>query len=144
MNTTTSLIALVILLIAYALVKRGKGSERQKKRPGKRPQHKANTVVRKRVPKSEFHAVAIKFSKNACAAAKSMSSQRFLSNAAPHLPLPECNVMKCDCRFVHYKDRRSDNDRRNAFRGSLGVGSGEYESEKREVKDRREEPPDEF
>ncbi len=144
MNTTTSLIALVILLIAWMLVKRGQDSGGQKKGRGTRPQPKSNTVVRKRVPSSEFHAVAIKFSNNACEAAKSMSGKRFLSNAAPHLPLKECNVMKCDCRFVHYKDRRNDNDRRNPFRGSMGVSSGEYETEKREAEDRRKEPPDEF
>ena len=144
MNTTTSLIALVVLLIAWMLVKRGRSSDGQKKGRKKRPQRATKPAVRKPVPSSEFHAVAIKFTQNACDAAKSMRGKRFLSNAAPRLPLPECNVAQCDCRFMHYKDRRANSDRRNPYRGSMGVSSGEYETEKREAKERREEPPDDF
>ena len=142
MNTTTSLIALVILLLAWMWVKRGQSSDGPKKGPGKRPQPAAKEAVRKPVPSSEFHAVAIKFTSNACEAAKAIRGKRFLSNEAPRLPLPECDVSQCDCRFMHYKDRRAKDDRRNPFRGSIGVSSGEYETEKREAKDRRAESPD--
>jgi len=144
MNTTTSLIALLILLFVWVWARRAQGSDQKKKRPGKRPKVQVKTGVRKRVPSSEFHAVSIKFGSDACSAAKELLGKRFLSNAAPRLPLPECNLLQCKCRFKHFKDRRTDVDRRNPFRGSMGVSSGEYEQEKRDEKDRRMEPPDDF
>lgn len=144
MSTTTSLIALVILLLAWMWAKRAQDNNQQKKGRGKRPKGQVRTGVRKPVPSSTFHAVSIKFGSDACNAAKDLRGKRFLSNAAPRLPLPECSLLQCKCRFMHYKDRRTDADRRNPLRGSLGVGSGEYEEEKRDAKDRRAEPPDEF
>jgi len=144
MSTTTSLIALVILLFVWMWARRSQDSNQQKKGPGKRPKGQVKTGVRKPVVSSEYHSVSIKFGNDACNAAKELRSKRFLSSAAPHLPLPECNLLQCKCRFIHYKDRRTDVDRRNPFRGSMGVGSGEYDQEKRDAKDRRTEPPDEF
>jgi hypothetical protein len=35
-----------------------------------------------------------------------MSGKRFLSGAAPKIPLPGCDVLDCKCRFIHHKDRR--------------------------------------
>jgi len=144
MNATTSLILLVVLLFAWIWVKRGQDSDGQKKRPRSRPQRKSMAADRKPVPSSEFHAVAIKFSDNACDAAKVLESKRFLSNEAPRLPLPECQLLKCNCRFVHFKDRRARSNRRSPFRGAISVESGKYEQEKRTAKDRRAEPPDDF
>jgi hypothetical protein len=88
-----------------------------------------------------FHAVAIKYAENACDAAKAMTGRRFLSNAAPSLPLPECNFAECNCRFAHYEDRRTDRDRRSPFApaGPTGI-TGSYERERREKTDRRNRP----
>ena len=47
-----------------------------------------------------FHAVAIKCSDNACDAAKAMTGRRFLSGAAPRLPLPECDFLECSCQIL--------------------------------------------
>jgi hypothetical protein len=93
-----------------------------------------------------YHAVSIRFDANACEAAKIMSGRRFLSNAAPRLPLPECNALECRCRFAHHKDRRAARDRRSPFGadGHAG-GTGSYEKERRESRDRRKEADlDEF
>lgn len=85
-----------------------------------------------------FHAVAIKYSDKACDAAKAMTGRRFLSNAAPRLPLPECDLLECRCRFVHYKDRRTDRDRRSPFATSSASGTtGTSEQNRRENADRR-------
>jgi hypothetical protein len=93
-----------------------------------------------------YHAVSIKFDEKACEAAKMMSGRRFLSNAAPRLPLPDCSALDCRCRFAHHKDRRAAKDRRSPF-GAAGYagGTGSYEKERRESRDRRKEADlDEF
>jgi len=87
---------------------------------------------------SAFHAVAIKCSDKACDAAKAMTGRRFLSNAAPRLPLPECDLLECRCRFVHYKDRRTHRGRRSPFATSSASGTtGTFEQNRRENADRR-------
>lgn len=90
-----------------------------------------------------FHAVAIKYTDDGCDAAKQMAGRRFLSNAAPRLPLPECNQLECRCSFVHYKDRRAGRDRRSPFAraGSTGA-TGTLEKERRARTDRRHEDDD--
>ena len=90
--------------------------------------------------KTAYHAVSIKFEANACDAAKAMTGRRFLASAAPRLPLPECNVLECRCRFAHHDDRRSGKDRRSPFaaRGYSPSGTGSFEKERRESAGRRE------
>ena len=46
---------------------------------------------------SAFHAVSLKYSSSACDAAKAMTGRRFLSGAAPRLPLPGCDASECRC-----------------------------------------------
>ncbi len=89
-------------------------------------------------PKGAFHAVSLRYSHNACDEAKQMTGRRFLSNAAPKLPLPGCTVLQCRCKYIHHKDRRGASDRRSPF-GSVGAaaGTGSFERERRELADRR-------
>ena len=85
-----------------------------------------------------FHAVSIKFVPKACDAAKELDGTRFLSSAAPQIPLPGCDVVDCQCRFVHYKDRRARVDRRSLFTSSgLSATTGKFEAERRENQERR-------
>ena len=85
-----------------------------------------------------YHAVSIRIGKEACAAAKSMAGQRFLSTEAPRIPLPECDTANCKCHFIHHKDRRAGKDRRSPFgAGSVGGGSGRFGVERRQTPDRR-------
>jgi hypothetical protein len=94
---------------------------------------------------SAYHAVSIKMSPGACQAAKDMAGRRFLSTAAPKLPLPDCDVLDCNCRFVHHRDRRSGKDRRSPFGPSgFGGGTGSYESEQRKGDDRRKADDDDY
>lgn len=87
---------------------------------------------------SAYHAVSLRYSGNACNAAKSMTGRRFLASAAPRLPLPECNSLECRCRFVHHADRRTGKDRRSPFSpASMSGGTGTFKAERREKKDRR-------
>lgn len=104
-------------------------------------QNKAATEAESRPkPRScgDYHAVAIKYSENACDAAKALTGRRFLANTAPQLPLPRCDFHNCRCKFAHYEDRRSKTDRRSPFAhaGQTG-GTGSFERERRGKADRR-------
>lgn len=90
-----------------------------------------------------YHAVAIKYSENACDAAKAMTGRRFLASAAPRLPLPECNYADCRCQFAHYDDRRTARDRRSPFAPAGPSGnSGSYQKDRRQNGDRRKSAND--
>lgn len=90
--------------------------------------------------RTAYHAVSIKFDTHACEAAKEMDGRRFLSNAAPRLPLPDCNALDCRCRFLHHKDRRARSNRRSPFSGTgYSGGTGSFKKERRERSDRRKD-----
>jgi len=71
----------------------------------------------------------------ACPAAHALKGQRFLSNEAPLLPLPDCsNAPGCRCKYQHWDDRRQE-DRRASFNG---IGDQYHAGEERRYrKDRR-------
>jgi hypothetical protein len=54
-----------------------------------------------------FLAVSIKPGPRCCHAAASLAGIRFLSKEAPRLPLPQCEIAACECRYLHHDDRRS-------------------------------------
>jgi hypothetical protein len=62
-----------------------------------------------------YHAVSIETGSGSCAASREMEGRRFLSSAAPMLPLKGCTQSKCQCRYTHHNDRRSLRDRRVNF-----------------------------
>ncbi len=63
-----------------------------------------------------YHAVSIEPGLRACAAAQAAQGKRFLSTAAPMLPLRECSSATCQCRYTHHNDRRNSlRDRRVNF-----------------------------
>jgi hypothetical protein len=128
MSWTIVVVALAILVLILLLIRRKKPA------PSKRP-----TVARSTKPDatSEFHAVSIKFASSACAAAKALEGKRFLSTAAPRLPLPDCDVPECKCRFRHHRDRRSREDRRNPYRAGFAGDTGRYQQDQRSGQDRR-------
>ena len=127
--------AAVVVLIALLLFFRRRNA-RSMAADEKPASQGRSRVATKSTP---YHAVSIKFTGNACAAAREMSGKRFLSGAAPRLPLADCNVLECRCRFVHHSDRRTETDRRSQFRGGLGLGgeTGKHVEERRSRPDRR-------
>ena len=128
MNLPLMALLLVLLLAIWLFVRSRQSSESKGEQPAARSGD-ANTA---------YHAVSIKFSSSACNAAKEMEGRRFLSTAAPKLPLAGCPNLDCSCRFVHHKDRRAGKDRRSPFGpAGLGGGTGNYEQELRKGKDRR-------
>lgn len=65
-----------------------------------------------------WHAVSIIPSARACRLARSLTNVRFLSQQAPTLPLADCTVRPCSCRYRHFQDRRT-----SARRDSEWVGT---------------------
>ncbi|MGB5334127.1 MAG: hypothetical protein WBN07_00790 [Woeseiaceae bacterium] len=96
---------------------------------------------RKAETSSAFHAVSLKYSAAGCDAAKAMTGRRFLSGAAPRLPLPGCDATECRCSFAHHSDRRSGRDRRSPFNpANPSGGTGTFRVERRDRRDRRRTP----
>jgi len=107
---TTYWIALAVLLLAAAVWLR----------PGRRNSRSAS--ARSVADESNaYHCVEIDYSSDPCAAVKKMEGQRFLSDEAPMFPLPGCTSRSCQCRYVHYDDRRDRPDRRDPWETALGA-----------------------
>lgn len=129
MDVIMSLVAVAALIVLFFFVR--KKASQDNVRPDERRDPAATGSTR-------FHAVSIKVGPNACEAAREMQGRRFLSSAAPRIPLPDCDVMECKCRFAHHEDRRKGDDRRNPWGQGFGTGStGAYPSEQRKGRDRR-------
>ncbi len=65
-------------------------------------------------PTKRFHGVSIRPSSGACRDVQALAEKRFLPNEAPALPLANCDVAYCGCRYEHHQDRRAQIDRRHA------------------------------
>jgi len=133
MNLPLVALLFVLLLAIWLFVRSRQSSDSKDEQPTTRSSQ-ANTA---------YHAVSIRFSSNACSAARDMEGRRFLSAAAPKLPLAGCEVLDCNCRFAHHKDRRAGKDRRSPYSPSgFGGGAGSDEEELRGGKDRRRRDDD--
>lgn len=64
---------------------------------------------------TRFRAVSIRPGEDSCEAARQFGNMRFLCAKAPRLPVPECTAPVCNCRYVHFSDRRSGQDRRRTY-----------------------------
>jgi hypothetical protein len=64
---------------------------------------------------SRFRAVSVRPGEDSCEAAQQFGQMRFLCAKAPRLPLPGCSAAVCNCRYVHFADRRSGLDRRASY-----------------------------
>lgn len=88
------------------------------------------------VPKKaeqRFHAVTIATGSRACAAARELRDQRFLSRDAPPLPLKDCSCPNCECRYEHYDDRRKTGRRAR----DLGVSIDGYTEDEKRTNEKR-------
>lgn len=132
----TMLALILLLLIAIWVLIRIRNSSNSDQPKTTVQAHKGDTA---------YHAVSIKLSGHACKAAEEMMGRRFLSTAAPKLPLPGCDVLDCKCHFVHHKDRRAGRDRRSPFAPSgFAGGTGKFDAEQRKGEDRRASDDEDF
>ncbi len=132
--------ALVALLIVWLFLRKRNDTPRPAGKPAA-----ARSDRRVSQESSEFHAVSIRSGRRECDAVKALDGQRILSSEAPRLPLPGCDIVDCECSYVHYKDRRAGRDRRTPF-GSGGISpmTGEHEQERRSGDERRHDDDDYF
>jgi hypothetical protein len=72
-----------------------------------------------------YHAVSVVPGQDACAEARALRGQRFLSREAPALPLTGCKSTQCTCRYEHHEDRRKGGRRAR----DLAVAIDGYEGE---------------
>ena len=101
-----------------------------------------------------YHCVAIRYDSNqACALVQQfaikatlstqappfLETQRFLSSEAPLLPLAGCTEKACQCRYVHYADRR-ERDRRHAHGQFMASAPASVGRERRSGTQRRQFP----
>jgi hypothetical protein len=59
-----------------------------------------------------YHAVGIAPGSGCCKAVTELKGRRYLSSEAPKIPIPACDAKSCQCRFVHFEDRRENENRR--------------------------------
>lgn len=136
MKIFIGIFVVVVLILLYVFVRRPKTQDQVRPTVRRLISSKAET---------KFHAVSLRFPASACEAAKAMEGRRFLSTAAPRLPLPDCDSLNCKCRFAHHEDRRAGDDRRETHGwGYSGTSSGSYEEEHRKKGERRDDTPDDF
>jgi hypothetical protein len=128
MSLAIGIVLTVILIVLLIMSKRTKAA--REKRPTITAQADSTTTTK-------FHAVSIHSTSSACEAAKSMQGIRFLSSAAPRLPLPECDAADCKCRFAHHADRRSGVDRRVEVPQNMLASTGGYTGKERRFHERR-------
>ena len=88
-----------------------------------------------------YNGVEIRFAeKSCCEWVKQLRGARLLPHQARlfPLPLPECDAETCKCRYVHFEDRRGEDDRRIPF-STLTSAFGRFTTrERRSGEDRRE------
>lgn len=120
-----------VLVIALRLRQRGAASE----------SNTAESLDFNLDGSGRFHAVSIRFGAGACAASRDLHGRRFLSGTAPALPLENCSSDDCQCRFVHFSDRRGGDDRRHPFQKGYGGSAPRRDEDRRHLSDRRTEPP---
>lgn len=83
-----------------------------------------------------YHCVTVERGWYACGAVRGLGEKRYLSREAPLLPIPGCTLQRCQCRYIHYDDRRIE-ERRSPFGRNSPPGSASGE---RRGGDRRQEP----
>lgn len=67
-----------------------------------------------------------------CAEVLALKDQRFLAWEAPDIPLPQCSLKACQCRYVCFSDRRADDRRYYSTKTAIRVSA-----DRREAADRR-------
>jgi hypothetical protein len=84
---------------------------------GSKEEHRATPAPGKPAAGADtrFRAVSIRPGEHSCEAARQFGNMRFLCAKAPRLPVQECDAANCNCRYVHFADRRTGKDRRATY-----------------------------
>lgn len=80
--------------------------------------------------KVDYRCVVIKTGQQTCAKVRELAGKPILLDEAPLLPLTECDVARCNCKFTRHEDRRM-NDRRTFFGAAKEIMENHRENRKR-------------
>jgi len=114
LKLTAGIVVIVILMLLFLWFRRQRAGAQSD------PDLSGQAVADKR-----YHAVSIELSSTACDGARALADQRFLSSEAPRIPLPDCSAAECECRFVHYEDRRGEQNRKTDDQPSDSDATGD-------------------
>jgi hypothetical protein len=64
---------------------------------------------------TQYKCVVIEPGLVACKQAEAMKDKKILRDHAPVLPLAGCHLGQCDCKFIRYDDRRTDERRNESY-----------------------------
>lgn len=79
---------------------------------------------------ADYRCVVIKTGQQTCAKVRELAGKPILLNDAPLLPLTECDVARCNCKFTRHQDRRMA-DRRTFFGAAKEIMENHRENRKR-------------
>lgn len=134
---------LVVLVIALLLVlllrnrKPGAGQGQSTSKPRVAVEKTGGGFDAGKTSPKPYQSVRIKTRLGACNPAIALQDQVFLASEAPPLPLTECDVEQCACRYIYLDDRRQE-DRRTPFGQEHGAVAGGGDNQ-RDGEDRRQE-----
>ena len=72
-----------------------------------------------RYQRHPYHAVSCR---GECQYLRGLTKKRFLGSEAPSLPVPSCPRDHCDCKYVHFNDRRDKYRERRTVEGRMEPG----------------------
>lgn len=101
---------IVLLLAAVALIAWVLNAKRKPSVPAKTT---AKTPFN--ATTTQYKCVVIEPGLVACKQAEAMKDKKILRNDAPVLPLAGCHLGQCDCKFIRYDDRRTDERRGESY-----------------------------
>lgn len=109
-------IALVLIALVVWQLARGSGKKsKTRASPASTARKRKVSAEGKAAMASRYRAVAIDCGTGACEAAKSMGAKRALVGELGRLPLKDCDVAVCECKFIHYDDRRDAHEDKRAI-----------------------------
>lgn len=101
--------------------------------------HKMNSHGQRRSPSANpYHAVSVSAMDGGCEAVKRLPQRRYLVDEAPILPLPDCTLERCTCRYIHHHDRREpEHERRRSLAVAAAVHFRDGINDRRSPRGRR-------
>lgn len=130
-----ALILIVLAVLIFGMKLFGKPKSDKRNKAARKP------VKGTPISSTPYGATAIVAGDGACGPAREISGKRFLNaeGKTPRIPLPECDVPECHCRYQKFRDRREyDDDRRAPTSLAAELYGQSGQKEHRKQKGRRE------
>ena len=111
------LVCLALIAVIGIFLAKRQNPAKKKLNPSRKMLARAKSAA---PPPSPYRATSITHGSDACNAVKSLDEHRFLLDDAPLVPLPDCDSLKCNCKYIRHKDRRDEEAERRAISGLSG------------------------